>query len=892
MRPLPVDTVVRERPSASRRLIPRETLLGVLSDVGPGGIVFVCAPPGSGKTVLLRSWAASAASCDRVAWVSVERDEEDARHFWLAVIEALAGAAGEDGLVERVGATPTFRGAAVIDGLVSDLRSLDEPVVLVIDDLHELRSAEAMRLLDRFLARVPPSLRVALATRKDPPLALHRLRLASELREIRGGDLRFSLEETRRLLEADGIELGDDALTSLHERTEGWAAGMRLAALSLARHPEPERFLAEFSGSERTVAAYLMAEVLEREPAEVRDLLLRTSILERVSGPLADHLAGTTGSERILRQLEDANAFVVSLDAARSWFRYHHLFADLLRLELRQTSPTSIVALHRAAARWHEEHGFMVEAVRHAQAAGDWPHAARLLADEAITLVFDGRTATLRALLAAFPDDAGETDPQLALVFAKAGLNDSRLEESATYVAVAERLAATVPEERRRRFALRLAEVRLALARRRLDLGTAREAMRAVEQALAAQSPADLARGNDLRAAALMNLGIAELWALRVCDARGHLEDGLALARRIDRPYLQIGCLGHLAVASVLAGRPASVGMDLGGRAVTIARENGWMEDPVAAAALGGEAILLLWLGRFAEAERRLEQARRALRPDGEPATELIILHGAALLSMARDRFEEALATFEAAERKQALLADQHSFSGEQRSRIAQMQARLGDTVAARATLATMAGEEDDLAGVRIAQAAVHLAEHAPQEAADVLAPVIECRERAVKAEWAAIDASLLDALAREQLGDRRASEASVEHALELAEPEGVILPFVLMGVGELLERHPRHETAHATLLSEVLDVLAGPARPGRPSAPLREELSDAELRVIRYLPSNLKAPEIAAELYVSPNTVRTHLRHIYAKLDAHNRREAVDRARALGLLAPAAHVR
>ena len=272
-------------------------------------------------------------------------------------------------------------------------------MVLVIDDLHELRSPEALRWLEHALARVPPKVQVVLSTREDPGLGLHRLRLTGDL-EIRGGDLRFSPEETGRLLPAAGVALPDAAVARLHERTEGWAAGLRLAAISLAAHPDRERFVAEFSGSERTVAAYLLAEVLERQPAEVRDLLLRTSILDRVSGPLADFLTGGSGSEAILQRLEDASAFVTSLDAGRTWFRYHHLFADLLRLELRGSLRRDRAASprRRRVVRAHED---MVEAIRHAQAAGDWPTAARMVADNYVSLVFDGRLATLRALLEA-----------------------------------------------------------------------------------------------------------------------------------------------------------------------------------------------------------------------------------------------------------------------------------------------------------------------------------------------------------------------------------------------------------------------------------------------------------------------------------------------------------
>jgi LuxR family maltose regulon positive regulatory protein len=883
--PLPAT---REPVPAMQRLVPRRALFDVLSGAGPGQVVLLCAPAGSGKTVLLRSWSESTAAPARLAWVSVDRGEEDAQHFWLSVIDAVAGAVEEGGLVERVGATPAFRAEGVVEPLLAGLDELDEPVVLVIDDLHELRSPDALRWLEHALTRVPAKLKVVLSTRVDPGLALHRLRLSGALVEIRGDDLRFSLEEASGLLEAAGIALPDAAVARLHERTEGWAAGLRLAAISLASHPDRERFVTEFSGSERTVAAYLLAEVLERQPAEVRDLLLRTSILDRVSGPLADFLTGGSGSEAILQRLEDANAFVSSVDAGRSWFRYHHLFADLLRLELRRLAPTTVKPLHRAAAEWFERHADMVEAIRHAQAAGDWPIASRMVADSYVGLVFDGRLATLRALLEAFPEDAATTDPELALASAKARLYDGLLDESGRYLALAERQSHAVAGERRDRFDLQLAETRLALARRRGDLSTVLETMQSLETALAAQPASGLGLGNDLRAAALMNLGIAELWASRTEDARRHLEQALELARRIGRPYLELGCLGHLAIAAPLLGRPASVSLELCEQAVALAGEHGWTEDPINAAGLGSGAVVLLWLARFDEAERWLEQARRAIRPDGEPGTELMLHHATGLFAMARGRFDDALTAFAAARRMQTLLAGEHLFSGERRSRIAQMQARRGELDAARATLTEMAGEEGDRAGVRIARAALHLAEGAPQRAVDVLVPVIELKERSVKATWAAIDASLLDALARDRLGDRGGVEASVERALELAEPEGVLLPFVLFPVRELLERHPRHRTAHATLLTATLDVLAGTsvAAPGR-VAPLREALSGAELRVVRYLPSNLKAPEIASELYVSSNTVRTHLRRIYAKLDAHNRTEAVARARELGLLAP-----
>ena len=555
-RALPSHTASLERVLPPRGVVPRDALVRVLSTAAPGGVILLCAPAGSGKTVLLRSWAASDGSGDRVAWASVERGEHDAQRFWPTLIDALAGAMGDDGLVERIGATSPFCANDVIERLLSDLRALQEPTVLVIDDLHELRSAGALRLLELFLTRVPAQLTVVLATREDPRLALHRLRLAGTLTEIRGPDLRFSLHETRDLLETSGITLSDDAVGLLHERTEGWVAGLRLAAISLAGHSDPERFVREFSGSERTVAGYLLAEVLEHQPRDVRDVLLRTSVLERVSGPLADVLTGGSGSERILQELEDANAFVTSLDVGRSWFRYHQLFADLLQLELRRTAPAVIRSLHRAAARWYEEHGYPVEAIRHAQAAADWPQAARLLADSYVGLGLDGRVETLRQLLAAFPREAATDDAELAETLAGARLFEGRVEDAAAYIDLAERVATTVSDDRRSRFELRKATTRLSLARRRGDLPAALEAMQSVEAALAAQPASELPRTVAYRAAALMNLGIAELWSRRIPDARRHLEEALALARTIERPLLEIGCLSHLGIAAPLGGEP------------------------------------------------------------------------------------------------------------------------------------------------------------------------------------------------------------------------------------------------------------------------------------------------------------------------------------------------
>ncbi len=846
----------------------------------------MCAPAGSGKTLLVRSWAAERDT--PVAWVTVEREEGDAQRFWLRLIDALADAAGDE-VIERVSPAPRFAGEVVVERLVVQLERLEEPLELVIDDLHELDSEDALAWLEMLLSRLPPQLRVMLGTREEPALGLHRLRLAGKLTELRGPDLRFSLDETRALLRASGTTLSDTGLTSLHERTEGWPAGLRLAAISLTEHPDPERFVSEFSGSERTVAGYLLTEVLERQPPEVRELLLRTALLERVSGPLADALTGGTGAEAILQRLEDQNAFVTALDAARSWFRYHHLFADLLRLELRRIAPETIPSLHRSAAAWHEQEGDVVEAVRHHQAAGDWAPAARLLVDNYLTLTMDGRGETLHALLGVFPADAPLGDGNLAAALAIDSILHGLLDEAAAQLDVARRLAVETPAQRRRVFDVYLAVVGVELARRRSDLPKAQEATRGLEAALgAARETNELPVRSDYWALALMNLGIAELWAGRPDEARQHLEDALNRTRRISRPFIEVGCLAQLAIAAPLTGQPLPLALELSERAIAIAEEHGWTDQSMTTGAFAMAGMALVRMGRFAEAERHLARAEQSLRAAADPGTEVVLQDARGVLRFGEGRFDEALVEFARAEAPQRLLADEHVFTVDVRARALQVRVRMGDTEFAQRALAGLSPEQRDRAGMRIGLAALELEKDDPERAVEALAPVIDGSAPALYERWARVEALLLDATARDRLGDRRATEESLEAALELAEPEGLMLPFLLWPSRELLERQPKHRTAHATLISTILDVLAGRAAPQRgPAAPLREQLSDAELRVLGYLPSNLTAPEIASELVVSANTVRTHLRHIYAKLDVHSRSEAVARARELGLVSP-----
>ena len=770
----------------------------------------------------------------------------------------------------------------MVDRVLSELEDHRGRVALVIDDLHELHSPEALVQLTRLLTSLPPNAHAVLATRRDLRLRLHQLRLAGELAEIRGADLRFTGRETRELLDASGITLSEADAALLHQRTEGWAAGLRLAALSLADHPDPEQFVAEFSGSDRTVAEYLIAEMLGRQPDDVQQLLLRTSLLDRVNGELADLLAGRPGSERILLSLEDANAFVVSLDPERTWFRYHHLFGDLLRLELRRTLPEEVPALHRRAAGWFAAHGQVADAIRHTQAAGDWPEAARLLADHSFSLSMDGQGQTVGALLRAFPPGAGY--PELALIRAGRDLTRGHLDEVAAHLTVAEAYAETTPPDRQRRLRVAIASLKLSLAARRGHLAGVLEQASFLASPVTGQSEEDIALGNDLRAVALMNLGTAEA-SLGLADAELHLREGAVLARQIGRPYLEVRCLVQLGFASKI--HPFATVQRRCREAIALAERHGWGAEWMIAPALVTLAGATAWTGEFDEAERWLQRAARALQTDTGADIRLLVHIVSGMLQACRGRHHEALQEFSAAEYLGSQLADSHALASQVTGWMLATQARLGMPGEARAAIAALTDERASSGEIHNARAVICLAERDPAGALSAVQHVLDGTAPVI-GYVTVVEAHLLAGLAYRELGDLRAANQAAERALALAEADRLVLPFAMTGSRELLEALPRHETAHAALLTDVLDVLHGsaPAAGDQPPPPDAEELSPGELRVLRYLPTNLSRPQIAGELSVSPNTVSTHVRSIYAKLQVRDRSSAVQRARELRLLA------
>ncbi len=404
-------------PGARAEWVERSQLTGVLTRT-VAKLVLVDAPAGFGKTTLVAQWRSSPAETRPFAWVSLDRGDGDPGRLWWYVVSALTRACpqiqGEAILTELRVQAPEFP-ASVLPMLANELAALSAPVVLVLDDYHVIRERACHEQLEFLLLHLPPTVQIVLITRADPPLPLARLRAAGEMTEIRARELRFTPEEAAGLLLAvSGVQLGELDLRQLMERTEGWPAGVYLAAISLRGHPSPHAFIRQFTGNNRFIVDFLAEEVLSRQPAEIQQFLARTSVLARFCAPLCDAVTGAAGAAGIIEVLERENLFLVPLDDNRQWYRYHHLFAQLLRSRLARTEPALVTTLHERASTWHEAAGSAEEAVHHALAAGDGARAVALIARYWHAYVDKGRTATVRDWMRALGDDRIAAHPLAA----------------------------------------------------------------------------------------------------------------------------------------------------------------------------------------------------------------------------------------------------------------------------------------------------------------------------------------------------------------------------------------------------------------------------------------------------------------------------------------------
>ena len=847
-------------------------MLGLVEEGVEGPLTLVSAPAGSGKTVLLRGWMTSAENAETIAHVPLAPEHADRRAFWLEVLAALARACPE-----LAGLAVPARGARSLAALRDALSELDDPVRLVLDDFHTVSGGRVAADLEWLIEHAGDRLRLIVATRSDPPLRLQRLRVAGRLKEIRAAELAFTRTEAGELLAPH--ELPADRVETLWQRAEGWAAGLRLAELSLQSHPDPEAFIESFAGDDRAVSDYLMSEVVSGYDEETLRFLLHTSIVDRLNGELAEALAGSSAGEHSLRELERAEGFVEALDSSGRWFRYHPLFAEVLRAELRHRLPDELPGLHREASRWFARHGRPLEAVRHAVAARDWQLAAEVIGDQWLVCVVDGSGARLRALASEIPADVVQGDAELALAMAGLLLEAGEIQSADDFLLRAYELAEELPDERRRRFAV--TSTATALYRARLE-GDVAEALSAARLVL--QERWDRSVAVEVRALTLANVGIAEFWADESEHALEHLQAAAGLALEFGSDFVLFIAESYLAAVDARQGRLGDA-HSRARTAIQLAQRRGWAEVPHIAIAYVTLATVHLWWNELDDAERAGDLARDSLGRSPEPLLAPVVAQIRAHVQALRGDPVRALDLLRSGE-PGAQLPGWLRVSAKMIE--ADLWMALGEPARARKALAAVASAPLSDAAIGLARLELALGE--PDAAIRTIAGFL-ADDRETLMPVTRTEAWALDAIARDAIHDETGALRALERALDLAEPRGYSNAIIRHGapVRSLLRRRIAKGTAHRAFAGELLSVLEQEpaARRGNGDALLLEPLSERELTVLRYLPTMMSNAEIAGEMFVSVNTVKTHLKHIYRKLDVSERRDAVRRGRELRLLSP-----
>jgi LuxR family transcriptional regulator, maltose regulon positive regulatory protein len=821
--------------------------------------------------VLLRAWMASTAQRDAIAHVRVVPEHADRRTFWLDV------------LLEAGRARPQLSGVPVPAGRMGSLaplkralEELREPLLLVLDDLHRAGVGEVTADLEWLLENVPNGLRLVVATRSDPPLRLQRLRVAGQMTEIRAADLAFTPSEATELLAP--LALPPDDVETLRARSEGWAAGLRLAEISLRDHPNPSEFVAGFAGDDRAVTDYLMSEVVSGYDEDTLKFLLRTSIVEPLNGELASALARVPAGENSLRELERVDGFVDALDSSGTWFRYHPLFAEVLRAELRHRLPQELPVLHSAASEWFARHGQPVEAVRHAVAASDWQLAAEIVGAEWLVCVVHGSGAVLRKLASEIPSEIVNGDAELALAMAGLLLEAGEIEAADELLVRAYELADELSAERRRRFAV--TSTATALYRARLD-GDVVEALSAARLAL--RERWDRSVAVEVRALTLANLGIAEFWAADFEAALEHLQSAAGLALEFGNNFVLFMAESYLAAVDAREGRLVDA-HSRARTAIQLAERGGWVEVPHIAIAYVALASVHLWWNELDEAERDADRARDVLGRSPEPLLAPLVAQLRARLQGMRGDPVTALELLRGCGTPDKLPPWLRVSAA-----IVEAELWMGVGEPARARTALTAVSSNGLSDHAIALARLELAVGQPSAALRAVAGFL-ADERESLMPVSRTEAWAIDAIARDAIHDESGALRAIERALDLAEPRGYSNAILRHGapVRSLLRRRIESGTAHRAFAGDLLSALEREPTARRSNGePLLDPLSERELAVLRFLPTMMSNAEIAAEMFVSVNTVKTHLKHIYRKLDVSDRRDAVRRGRELHLLSP-----
>jgi LuxR family transcriptional regulator, maltose regulon positive regulatory protein len=891
-------------PKLRRGLVARPRLSGHLHRRAASRLTLISAPAGFGKTTLLAEWLAATPTERSVAWLSLEESDRQPASYWTYVITALQAVVpgvGSSALELLESGQPPVE--AILTTVLNELSTVPNDVYLVLDDYHLVDGPDVQAGMTFLLEHLPPQVHLVVSTRADPALPLARLRAHGELVEVRAADLRFTLDEVAAYLnDVTGLDLAASDVAALEGRTEGWIAALQLAALSMQGRADVAGFIAGFAGDDRYVVDYLVDEVLARQPAQVRSFLVQTSILDRLSGPLCDAVTGQPGGKAMLESLDRANLFVVPLDDRRRWYRYHHLFADVLRTHLLDEHPDRVAALHRRASRWYERNGEPSPAIRHALAAGDVERAADLVELAIPELRRSRQEATIRGWLDAIPDDVVRARPVLAVGFVGALMASGEFEGVEDRLADAERWLeptgahdgtwtppagmVVVDQGEFQRLPGGIEMYRAALALVRGDApATIGHAQRAIDRAAAGDH---LTRAGASALKGLARWGGGDLEAAH--RAYSAAAEGL---RRAGYVADVLGCSITLADIRITQGRLGEA-LRTYERALRLAADHD-------GTVLRGTADMYVGMSQIACERDDLPAATQHLRHAQELGEHTWLPQNPYRWRVAMARVREAEGDLDGAldlldEAQRVYVGD---FSPNVRpipalrARVLAARGRVGDALAWAREQGLSA--DDDLSYLRefehVTLARALLAWYRAKPSDSQVSDAARLLERLLRAAEAGertgsvIEILVLQALTDQARGNVTGALWVLERALTLAEPQGYVRVFAGEGppMASLLRAAAKQGIAmrYVRRLLAAVDKSEGtPMQQG-----LIDPLSERELEVLRLLGSDLDGPDIARELMVSLNTLRTHTKNIYAKLGVNSRRAAVRQAAELNLL-------
>jgi LuxR family maltose regulon positive regulatory protein len=859
-------------------LVSRPHLIERLNADPDRKLTLVSAPPGYGKTTLVTEWLHGAER--PFAWLALDEDDNDPVRFLTYLVAALQTIDPQVGQTVEAMLQTGQPGPkeSVLTALINDVARIAFPFVLVLDDYHLISTLPIHQQLAFLLDFQPPQMHLVIASREDPPLPLSRWRARGQMLELRHADLRFTVKETAEFLtRVMGLPLPSVDIAALHQRTEGWIAGLQLTALSMQGRDDVHELIESFTGSHRYILDYLMEEVVRQQPADMQDFLLKTSILERFTARLCDAVTEGDDSHEVLTAMEQANLFIVPLDESRQWYRYHRLFAELLRARLQMTEKADgVIYLHKRASEWYEAQGFLGEAVHHALHARDWERAATLISKAGDALMKRGEMVTLLRWFRALPEDVVRSSPQLCADYGWPLILTGQLDAAESYLRQA--------EEAGQEDSVLLATVLTAQAHIARARGDDQRTIELSQRVLPLLPPEALSQ----RSIVAVNLGMAHCNMGNLTEAEQALGTALRAAEQSANVFVRLVALHFLGRVQAARGRLHQAS-DFYEQVLGAGRE-GVPLLPLALAHSDLGALLYEW-DDLDGAGEHLQQGLDLSRRSGDVEVQIACHSRLGLLRQAESRQSGAVEEIEEARR----LAGDSDIPPLVTDRIAACHAQIalsqGD-LATGADWAEQMSQDADASSfhprLNLTQARLLLAQGRKEDSARRLE---SCYERAARdgLRWGTLRVRVLQALAAPTPS---AALPFLKEALMWGEPQGFVRTFVDEGESLVyLLRHAAAQGISRQYAAKLLAAFKADARrkaggePPAPDQPLIEPLSERELEVLRLVAEGLSNQEIADRLVISVGTVKTHVHNILGKLDVRGRTQAAARARELDLI-------